>query len=239
VLDIRNLERRWIKYKLKSYAPHIVSAIIVTIMTLLLPFIWFDSKKNKSVSEVTSLISSTPKTTPTAKVLNEESSTVLEPSMDFVHSFQSATPPLQTTAKMPQIIEKPSLEALPSVPKTLNTPESVSSKNTPSLALNRNESKIDIESIEHRFKETSNPSLGLFIARYHYDHGNYGEAYNFSLKTNALNSKMDESWIIFAKSLIKLGKIEQAKKTLQVYISESNSESARLLLESIEKGGFK
>jgi hypothetical protein len=239
VLDIRNLERRWIKYKIKSYAPHIVSAIIVTIMVVLLPFIWSDSKENRSIPETTSLISSTPKATPTAKVLNEESSTVLEPSMDFVQSFQSTNPILQTAAVVPAKIEKPSLEIIPPVPKTLNIPESVSSKNTGSFALNRNESKIDIESIERRFKETSNPSLGLFIARYHYDHGNYSEAYNFSLKTNALNSKMDESWIIFVKSLIKLGKIEQAKKTLQVYISESNSESARSLLESIERGNFK
>jgi hypothetical protein len=235
VLDIRNLEHRWIKYKIKSYAPHIVSAIIVTIMVLLLPFIWSDSKENKSISEATSLISSTPKATSAAKQLNEETSTVLEPSMDFVQSFQPSTPITQTVSTVPPKIEKPSLTTIAPAP----TLETVSSKGTPSFALNRNESKIDIENIERRFKETSNPNLGLFIARYHYDHGNYNEAYNFSLKTNTLNSKMDESWIIFAKSLIKLGKTEQAKKTLQVYISEFNSESARSLLESIEQGSFK
>jgi len=235
VLDIRNLERRWIKYKIKSYAPHIVSAIIVTIMVVLLPFIWSDSKENRSIPETTSLISSTPKATPTAKVLNEESSTVLEPSMDFVQSFQPSTPITQTVATVPQKIEKTSLTEIAPIP----TLETVSSKGSGSFALNRNGSKLDIENIERRFKETSNPSLGLFIARYYYDHGNYNEAYNFSLKTNTLNSKMDESWIIFAKSLFKLGKIEQAKKTLQVYISESNSESARSLLESIERGDIK
>ncbi len=235
MLDIRNLEHRWIKYKIKSYAPHIVSAIIVTIMVLLLPFIWSDSKENKSISEATSLISSTPKATSAAKQLNEETSTVLEPSMDFVQSFQPSTPITQTVSTVPPKIEKPSLTTIAPAP----TLETVSSKGTPSFALNRNESKIDIENIERRFKETSNPNLGLFIARYHYDHGNYNEAYNFSLKTNTLNSKMDESWIIFAKSLIKLGKTEQAKKTLQVYISEFNSESARSLLESIEQGSFK
>lgn len=235
MLDIRNLERRWIKYKIKSYAPHIVSAIIVTIMVVLLPFIWSDSKENRSIPETTSLISSTPKATPTAKVLNEESSTVLEPSMDFVQSFQPSTPITQTVVSVPQKIEKTSLIEIAPIP----TLETVSSKGSGSFALNRNESKLDIENIERRFKETSNPSLGLFIARYYYDHGNYNEAYNFSLKTNTLNSKMDESWIIFAKSLFKLGKIEQAKKTLQVYISESNSESARSLLESIERGDIK
>lgn len=236
MLDIRNLERRWIKYKIKSYAPHIVSAIIVTIMVLLLPFIWSDPKENRSIPAATSLISSTPKATPATKQqLIEESSTVLEPSMDFVRSFQTSTPVTQTVSTLPPKIEKPSLTAIAPIP----TLETVSSKGSASFGLNRNESKLDIENIERRFKENSNPNLGLFIARYHYDHGNYNEAYNFSLKTNTLNSKMDESWIIFAKSLIKLGKTEQAKKTLQVYISESNSESARSLLESIERGNFK
>ncbi|MDP3291074.1 MAG: CDC27 family protein [Sulfuricurvum sp.] len=168
--------------------------------------------------------------------------------MDFVQSFQTTIPETQiATAPAPQRALPPQ-QSIP-VPKVLNIPSSTSIKAPPpaisplsgdkSLSLNRNESKLDIESVERRFKETSNPNLGLFIARYHYDHGNYSEAYNFSLKTNSMNSKIDESWIIFAKSLVKLGRVEQAKKTLHLYISESNSESARSLLDSIEQGTFK
>jgi hypothetical protein len=46
---------------------------------------------------------------------------------------------------------------------------------------------------------------------------------------------MDDSWLIFAKSLVKLGKEEQAKKTLQLYISNSNSQNAKNYLDSLNK----
>ena len=105
--------------------------------------------------------------------------------------------------------------------------------------MKRDSSTFDISEIENRFKENSNPHLGLYIARYHYDHGNYNEAYNYALKTNAINNNIEESWLIFAKSLVKLGKSDQAKKTLQFYISQSNSENAKNLLNSIEQGNIK
>ncbi|MFZ2889639.1 tetratricopeptide repeat protein, partial [Sulfuricurvum sp.] len=108
-----------------------------------------------------------------------------------------------------------------------------------SFSINRAESKFNINDLQQRFKETSNANLGLFIARYYYDRGEYSEAYNYALKTNSINNKVDESWIIFSKSLVKLGRVDQAKKTLQLYISQSNSEAAHNLLDSIEKGNFK
>jgi two-component SAPR family response regulator len=132
---------------------------------------------------------------------------------------------------------------MPEYPQSIKTQTVVATSKTQSsngsLSINRNESKINIEDLKLRFKETSNANLGLFIARYYYDHGDYNEAYNYALKTNTMNSRIDESWIIFSKSLVKLGKTDQAKKTLQLYLSQSNSESAKALLDSIERGSFK
>ena len=113
------------------------------------------------------------------------------------------------------------------------------SPNTKTSSINRDTEVFDIHEIEERFKSNSNPHLGLYIARYHYDHANYTEAYNYALKTNAINNTVEESWLIFAKSLVKLGKTDQAKKTLQQYISHSNSDNARNLLDSLEKGDGK
>jgi hypothetical protein len=95
---------------------------------------------------------------------------------------------------------------------------------------------LDIHEMEDRFKNNNNPYLGLYIARYYYDHGNYNDAYNYALKTNALNNAMEESWLIATKSLVKLGKTDQAKRALQVYVAQSNSERARNLLDSLEGG---
>jgi len=249
VLDIRNLERRWFKYKIKSYAPYIGAIFLLLISLMAVLYLSHDSDAPVSAVKKAQLDSTVKTTSLTATPKNDENPDILEPSMDFVQSFQTSIPqtPMAPAAPAPQS-PKPLQQSIP-VPKVLNVPESASIKAPPpaisplsgdkSLSVNRNESKIDIESVERRFKDTSNASLGLFIARYHYDHGNYSEAYNFSLKTNNLNNKIEESWIIFAKSLVKLGKVDQAKKTLQLYISESNSESARSLLDSIERGTFK
>lgn len=250
MLEIHTLERRWLKYKIKSYLPHVIALLSAVLLLVVLTYTWSDSDvaavdtdKNESVQNTTAVVKKTAS-------LEENTSIVLEPSMDFIQSFQvSQTPPVRPpVTSAPATINKPQNET-PPLPKVLSMPETAPVKQLPPktvsspadkpLLLNRNDSKLDIESIERRFKETSNPSLGLFIARYHYDHGNYSEAYNFSLKTNTLNSKIEESWIIFSKSLVKLGKVDQAKKTLQLYISESHSEGARSLLDSIERGSFK
>lgn len=248
MLDVRNLERRWIKYKIKTYLPYTLG--LLATITILIGISFYNHSDptpqmiKKAITEVAK-----PRNIPTQKA--ETLQTVLEPSMNFVQSFQSQLPdapepvqsvpthtvkPIAQNAPVPKVLSVPDSSVL----KTpLKAPPSVTS-NDKALSVNRNnETKIDIESVERRFKETTNPNLGLFIARYYYDHGNYADAYNFSLKTNGINNKMDESWIIFAKSLVKLGKTEQAKKTLQAYIGESNSDSARSLLDSIERGSFK
>jgi hypothetical protein len=222
VLDIHNLERRWLKYKIKSYLPLIIT-LLISALLFFLTYIWSNTEDTPPLNH---LSKSSPKLSDLTEVKtlssNEETSTILEPSMDFIQSFQvpQANTPPQTTIVHSKI-ENQIHETIPS-PKVLNIPDStlikpstsvvpLSPSNKP-LSLNRNDSKLDIESIERRFKETSNPNLGLFIAKYHYEHGNYSDAYNYSLKTNTLNSKIDESWIIFSKSLLKLGKVDQAKK---------------------------
>lgn len=252
MLDIDALERRWLKYKLKTYLPYLIGATLATV-AIAGTAIWLStdtvSTDKGAPPPKRAIAAISPSSEHNAAAPIPEASTVLEPSMDFVQSFQNASMPPEPTSKALPKTPKTSVQVSspPPPPKMLNMPESAApapaamlpppSKGAErSLTINRNESKLDIEELQRRFKETSNANLGLFIARYYYDHGNYSEAYNYALKTNALNSKIDESWILFAKSLIKLGKTDQAKKTLQLYISQSNSESAKELLNSIEKG---
>lgn len=252
MLDIKKLERRWLKYKLKSYAPYFMIMIVILI-SLIGSLIWLNAKKPIHQPVMNDKLSIPSKNT-IQKIpmpLNDQNTTILEPSMEFVQSFQN-TPIQEDAPKSPAILSKKPVptQPLPSTPKSLSMPEytpppviatAVKSANRDgSLSINRNnENKLDINDLQSRFKETSNANLGLFIARYYYDHGNYDEAYNYALKTNNINNRIDESWILFAKSLVKLGRTDQAKKTLQLYITQSNSETARGLLDSIERGNFK
>lgn len=258
MLDIKNLERRWLKYKLKSLSPYIL--IFFLSLSLLSGIsLWLtDGKPSHQNSLIAKKSVPSPQTAAVPSIPKiDENVTVLEPSMDFVQSFQNMPVPVETAAMLPtstltkQPVQKQQPIQQPAAPKTLFMPEykpaipvshppvSKAIVNDQTLSINRNESKLEIDDLLHRFKETSNANLGLFIARYYYEHGNYDEAYNYALKTNNINNRIDESWILFAKSLMKLGKTDQAKKTLQLYISQSNSENARSLLDSIEKGNFK
>jgi len=250
MLNVKDLERRWFRYKLKSYIPYILgstlalSVVIGAVSFFLLPGHTKSAEISKTAPEQNvSVVRQNNR--PDA----QENPTVLEPSMEFIQSFQTDLQDQETQrVPAPKAASSSSargvLEALapsgaaPAAPAA--QPAAPQSKKIDeSLSIKRNESQFDIAELLQRFKETSNANLGLFIARYYYDREEYVEAYNYALKTNAINNRIDESWIIFSKSLAKLGKTEQAKKTLRIYLQQSNSETAKGLLESLEKGTFK
>ncbi len=254
MLDIKNLERRWLKYKLKSFFPYL--AVLLLSLSLLVGIsLWIGSHKTENQSVPQQKVSLSTNTTKSSISVPENNVTFIEPSMEFVQSFQNTQSIPETNIPTPHsatIVNKsvrPATNTSIPIPKTITMPEyspppvtmpvQPKTNSNKSLSINRDESKLDISTLERRFKETSNSNLGLFIARYYYDRGDYNEAYNYALKTNNTNDRIDESWIIFSKSLVKLGRTDQAKKTLQVYISQSNSENAKALLDMIENGSFK
>ena len=96
----------------------------------------------------------------------------------------------------------------------------------------------DLSDVITRFKKTNNPVLSLFLAKKYYSMKNYDQAYNYALVTNQLDNKIDMSWIIFSKSLVKLGQKDMAISTLKTYINNSRSPNAAALLEEIQEGRF-
>ena len=255
MLDIKKLERRWLKYKLKSFLPYI-AVVLLSVSLIIGTSLWISSEKTEekpTFQQKKVLLSIN--TAKSSISVAENNVTLIEPSMEFVQSFQNTQLTTENTiqashsASSDNKLVQPSPKTSLPISKTITMPEyspppatlpSLSKTNSnKSLSINRDESKLDIITLERRFKETSNANLGLFIARYYYDRGDYNEAYNYALKTNNVNDRIDESWIIFSKSLVKLGRADQAKKTLQVYISQSSSDNAKVLLDMIENGSFK
>lgn len=241
MLDISKLERRWLKYKIKKILPYALLVTTVAIMGVTIPFVL----SNKPSS--TALIVSKKEV---AKV-KAPHIMVLEPSMHFIESMETPSNPMTNTAMLvpsstkPSPIPKTSIASIVSLPTPAPAIAQVQIKAPQPLvkgkltSIKRDDTAFDIHEIEDRFKNTSSPNLGVYIAKYHYDHGNYSEAYNYALKTNAINNSIEDNWLIFAKSLVKLGKEEQAKKTLQLYISNSNSQAAKNYLDTLDKGGSK
>ncbi len=104
------------------------------------------------------------------------------------------------------------------------------------MTIRRDDDMKDIQDVVARFKKNKNPVLSLFIAKRYYNIGNYQQAYNYALITNELDSSIEDSWLIFAKSLYKMKQKEMAIKTLKSYIQESNSVKAKIALDQMESG---
>jgi hypothetical protein len=97
----------------------------------------------------------------------------------------------------------------------------------------------DIRDVLNRFNINHNPALSLFVAKKYYQMNEYEQAYNYALITNGINNNIEESWIIFSKSLVKMNKKDEAVEMLKKYIAHSHSSQAKQLLEEIQTGKFK
>ncbi|MDD2828911.1 MAG: hypothetical protein PHW18_04995 [Sulfuricurvum sp.] len=246
MLDTHTLERRWLKYKFKHYLPHIIISILSAI-SIIIFFLFSTSSSDKKQPQV---IITKPKVTKIAIKPVEtkpNDNMILEPSMQFIESISPdikeapiPQPVAAVNTKKVNVQQKvfTPVVTTPVPQNTIISPPPVKPLLSPA-SIKRDTATFDVHEIEERFKNNSNPHLGLYIARYHYDHGNYNEAYNYALKTNAIDSSIEESWLIFSKSLVKLGKSDQAKKTLQLYVSQTNSENAKSLLDSLNKDNSK
>jgi len=201
MIDIKNLEKKWLHYKLKKYIPFtlifITLIIIISIITL-----------------------------------------------SFKTTLQSTKNTIKNTTETLTKIPKKHIK----VDKTIkNTPKKVIKKHKTiqkkhkisSVKIKTVNTKKSFQYIINRFKKNHNPILGLFIAKKYYTLKNYKQSYNYALITNNINNKLEGSWIIFAKSLIKLKQKNRAINVLKDYIKSSDSKHAKLLLDRIEKGKFK
>ena len=265
MLNINNLENRHRKYKFKSYIPYIVTfiSILVIIGTLLridysnmitdsktkiiIPIkkeiqqtSTIQDKKYRDIKPIQKAIIIAPK-----KV---KKSTVISPSLNFMKKMQSTTPVPYYTNE-PKVkktkIKKQVITKVRKVQKTKVKVERIEEVPTLSiqkksmLKIKRNKNNDDIQHVIKRFKVNNNPALSLFVAKKYYQIGKYKKAYNYALITNQINSNIEASWIVFAKSLMKLNEQEMAIKTLKKYIDESHSSRAKILLDEIQSGKFK
>ena len=278
MLNTRELEKRWLKYKIKTYVPYaiivtslIIIAIIVSIFTtstkekatLQVTKITLKHQPEKAVKQATQNVRNVQKeqNISIAKENKEplkqivETKMTLKPSMNFMRRIESEdqqpyynmTPPVnKSIKKRKQVIQQATIEENYMDVKEQTKPKrkiekkpAVKPYKKQIITIERRDSEKDIKEIIARFKKNNNPALSLFVAKKYYEIGNYEQAYNYALITNSINNDIEESWLIFAKSLVKLNKKEMAIKTLKEYIKYSHSGNARILLNDIESGKFK
>ncbi len=198
------------------------------------------------------------------KKMNIQERLVLQPSLNFINSLQympeeSVQKPLEKKAltkealiKKPTTTKESELKIVehknikPVIEKnTQLEPEKdalvlVSQKIAPhtNFTINVQEEETDIQDVIKRFHNNKNTKLSLFVAKRFYALKKYKYAYNYALMTNNLNSDIEESWLIAAKSLSKLNKKDKAISLLTQYIDNTKSVQATMLLEQIKNGSL-
>jgi len=299
MINLIDLEARWMRYKIKSYLPYFI-LISLMIVVFLLFFLYFTRDKELQLENLQASTQSTPLKAEdthehTPEIFNKESqeeetitkesapimqeelyaltpqvqkpqepiveertqektsppSRVFAPSMGFMKGIKNDSAQHYENRTFTQRKSTPQIEETyieESIDVDFDDEELYTKQNIPSGAEERQSNKInikrqnieeDISGIIVRFKKSNNPALSLFIAKKYYELGDYHNAYNYALITNDLNRNIETSWLIFSKSLVKLGKKDMAIKTLKEYLGNSKSQSAKILLDEIESGKFK
>ena len=261
MLNIHELETKWLHYKVKSYIPRIIISISSVIIIVIVYSLEFSTKENTE-TPVTIKNTTTKDTikkeilppvnekTATTKVIVKNTKTLMSPSMDFMRTISSSSPKYYSTDTNKKIRTNKTENIKPIIktekPKETTKVEvaivevpKVEVVKTSAIKIKRRNTQEDIQHVISRFRKSNNPALSLFVAKKYYELKDYNQAYNYALITNELNNDIEESWIIFAKSLVKLNKKTKAIKILDRYIKHSHSHKAKLLLDNIRLGRMK
>lgn len=286
MLNVQELERQWLRYKLKSYLPKILLSSTVLIVFIVVIVIFFrdntaDSDLTHEITHIETTqhntakiidqkqqtlnhyVSSSPASNHEVKestqAQNETSSQItLTPSLNFINTLkempkETISKPIAQPAKtrevnvviedhkdIPAITQPDKRKALQSHPAEHVTEDkkvNLIAKKPPSqFSINIKEEEADIQDVITRFENNKNPALSLFVAKRYYAIKNYDNAYNYALLTNDINPDIEESWLIAAKSLDKLGKKKEAIRLLNKFIDKSHSIRGTMILEQIKDG---
>lgn len=95
-----------------------------------------------------------------------------------------------------------------------------------------------IQYLKDKFEKTHNSVFALMLSEEYYIVKNYEQSHKWALIANQLDAESEKSWILFAKSKVKLGKKEDAIKALQAYLKHNKSKAAQSLLNQITLGEF-
>lgn len=262
MLNIPELEKKWVRYKLKSFIPHMILSVILIIL-IPLTIIFYPSKKQNN--EIVTIKTIKLLEQNSTKIDNESNQSnimvqsdinisadtkdddklVLKPSLNFVNKIEDSMITYYDDKNTNKDDTKKSEVDTKTNPIQKSTPKPVNKVAQVKELTPKNEISIKMHSVDksmqdviQRFKKTNNPVLSLFLAKKYYEMKKYNLSYNYALVTNQIDSKIDMSWIIFARSLVKLGQKEMAINTLKSYIKNSNSQTATTLLDEIETGRF-
>jgi len=267
MVDLHELEQRWLRYKIKYYLPHfaVTISIIVITSTLIIYNKNFSKEirkketKKKQIEKKVALQTSipikkkikkkikkriekkTPLQRPMRSIAINKKAVVHSPSLDIMKKSPTQMQPHNKDKNISTQDKKSVKDTIQREQTNTLTPvETPLQKEEPHhISIIKKDTHNDIVEIIQRFNKNNNPALSLFIAEKYYALGNYRQSRHYALITNNLNKDIELSWIIFTKSLVKLGERKKAIQTLQKYLEYNHSNRVQTLLNKIRSGKLK
>ncbi|BAF70118.1 tetratricopeptide repeat protein [Nitratiruptor sp. SB155-2] len=259
------LEKRWKRYKRKKTLRII---IIATLFLSLVPLIYFskpilteqflqhsdtkpvvkkvvhkkqtniqqqksDTKQETNISKKRVVAKISRKNIPKENVKKE---TLFLPNKNFEKDLKKIFE--EESTKSENRVQKESAHIVKKNPVVKKLPQkSFDQKTENVIVIQKKDAKL--ASLISNFYNAPTYSKALIIAQKFYEQKKYENALKWSLKANELNKKSEKSWILFAKSMYKLGQKEKALQTLQFYLQKNPlSKKAKSLYFSMRKGLF-
>jgi len=246
MLDIKDLENRWKKYNSRRKRP----LIFLSIFTILIGggffavqnhFINVDNYVPKSIqNKVSTLLekdNSSQKVETTKTTIDIVQSSKVKKGTYLVNSKISR---LDTGSEPSSVVHKEKTQSTAIDDSPIDPDEVfVDSDIAKPIIEKKNVRIIKVantnayKDVEMRFKRSHNINDAVFLANMYYKKKNYKKAIYWAMQTNKLDNNIEESWLIFAKSKVKIGHKNEAIRILREYIKRSNSYEAKKLLKSI------
>lgn len=237
--DIKPLEEEWKKYRRKKRRPWFV--LIFSIVFILLVSLTFLNYKEIDLLKLND--GSRPE-----RVANSPAAVLAEHTAAAKKTKASEVSEITKTGALIVDSENGSMEIVEDLPIA----EDVETIKEPGVKIKtvekpRKKMHLDIiestsvsayKDVQRRFEQSHDTDDSLFLAKSYYSQRNYQKAEYWALQTNKVNENIEESWLIFAKSKVKLGRKNEAIHILTNYIKKSNSTEAQNLLNKIKEGTF-
>jgi tetratricopeptide (TPR) repeat protein len=257
MINTKELEKRWYRYKAKGLI--LVFSILAVLLILIYGGYYILYKLDLNIS-LTEQESRQTAIMGTSKIIKERNSTVVEenqtatekeegsndvllaptiPIVDLEREKRKDIEDRRRVTKKKRVDSKKRLVKAKTdtylTAKELTVVNGSSTKSREKKKINLHRSSDNYMSImKNKFQKNKNPREALLIAKAYYKAGNYKNAEEWALKANNLDKKLDESWLVFAKSQEKLGKGKEALKVLVAYYRTSKSPKAKALIEKIK-----
>jgi len=259
--EIVELEKRWLRYKLKKLIFPLSILAIIFIAALLFLFIdfskFYPSNESQSNNETVVIKKIEQHIDADVQVESTKNRQPIQPQIAVQNRqviLQAYEPKINlsnetTQEKENQSIQEENIVLDKSLQHQTDSKKAQAPQKNSKAVLNTSESKsnnldiftrseneMDPRMIEQRFNETNNVRYAIFLAKYYYDSKDYEKSYRWAFTVNQLDPISEEGWLFFAKSLYKLDRKDDAVKVLKNYLNHYRSQAAQDTLRQIIQG---